>query len=92
MRLQREHNKLRDGEDIEVRQAKRYRTHDINDDDGNNSHDGHTNDNDNDNDDGLPVVMDGAKIVIADKEDFDRDNEKHNGFNNNYAEKVIICG
>ncbi len=35
MRLQRGHNKLRDGEDIEVRQAKRYRTHDNNDDDGN---------------------------------------------------------
>jgi hypothetical protein len=35
MRLQRGHNKLRDGEDIEVGQTKRYRTHDNNDDDGN---------------------------------------------------------
>jgi hypothetical protein len=36
MRLQRGHNKLRDGEDIEVGQAKRYRTHDNNDDDDGN--------------------------------------------------------
>jgi hypothetical protein len=35
MRLQRGHHKLRDKEDIEVGQAKRYRTHDNNDDDGN---------------------------------------------------------
>jgi hypothetical protein len=33
MRLQRGHNKLRDGVDIEVGQAKQYRTHDNNDDD-----------------------------------------------------------
>jgi hypothetical protein len=33
IRLQRGHNKLRDGEDIEVGQAKQYRTHDDDDDD-----------------------------------------------------------
>jgi hypothetical protein len=36
MRFQREQNKLRDGEDIEVRQTKRYRTYEYKDDDANN--------------------------------------------------------
>ncbi len=48
IRFQREQNKLRDKEDIEVRQAKRYRTYDYKDSDANICHDGHANDNDND--------------------------------------------
>jgi hypothetical protein len=33
--------------------------------------------------------MDGAKMVIAAKEGFDRDNEKHNAFNNNFEEEKL---
>jgi hypothetical protein len=55
MRFQREQNKLRDKEDIEVRQAKRYHTYDYKDSDANSSHDGH--DNDNDNDDGVMMTV-----------------------------------
>ncbi len=71
MRFQREQNKLRDKEDIEVRQAKRYRTYDYKDSDANNSHDGHANDNDNDV--GVSFVMDGAKMLMVGKEDIDQD-------------------
>ncbi len=82
--------KIRDGEDIKVGQAKRYRTHDNNNDDGNGNivmmvmlmvmimmmiY--------------LPVVMNAAKMVMAGKEDFDRDNEKHNAFNNNFEEEKL---
>jgi hypothetical protein len=33
--------------------------------------------------------MDAAKMVMAGKEDFDRDNEKHNAFNNNFEEEKL---
>ncbi len=88
MRFQREQNKLRDKEDIEVRQAKRYRTYDYKDNDANNnSHDGHA--NDNDNDDGVSFVMDGAKMAMIGKEDIDRDNKQHNAINDNCEEEKL---
>ena len=79
MRFQREQNKLRDKEDIEVRQAKRYRTYDYKDSDANNSHDGHA--NDNDNDDGVSFVMDAAKMVMVGKEDIGQDKKQHDNAN-----------
>ncbi len=85
MRLQREQNELKDGKDTEVRQAKRCRTHAYNDDDANNRHDGHA----NDNDDGVSVVMDGAKRLMAGKESIDRDNKQHNAFNDNCKEEKL---
>ncbi len=33
--------------------------------------------------------MDAAKMVMAGKEDFDRDNENHNAFNNNFEEEKL---
>ncbi len=90
MRFQREQNKLRDKEDIEVRQAKRYRTYDYKDSDANNSHDGRA--NDNNNDDGVFFVMDGAKMVMVGKEDIDRDSKQHdnaNALNDNCEEEKL---
>ncbi len=33
--------------------------------------------------------MDAAKMIMAGKEDFDRDSEKHNAFNNNFEEEKL---
>jgi hypothetical protein len=33
--------------------------------------------------------MDAAKMVMAGKDGFDRDNEKHNAFNSNFEEEKL---